>query len=193
MMGFSAPGDQKVPISVRDWNALRLALWRSRVGWEIAAREAADIVDRCAHTEGCPGRDDETMPCPSNRYENHVIVQEGCPDREQRMSALVVLNAARMFAPIDARKAASDPYMAPSREYFSEVIADLAAAQAELDVLRAALSAAGIAAPPSPNPSPELPVRVSPHLAVAQYERTLEENRIAEQAEQAEQPQETAQ
>jgi hypothetical protein len=182
MMGFSTPGDQKVPIAVRDWNALRLALWRSKVSWEIAAREAADIIDRCAHAEGCPGKEDETMPCLSNRYESQVIVRPGCPDREQRMSALVVLNAARMFAPIDARKAANDPYMAPSREYFSEVMAELAAAQIELEALRAMLGSQTPA--PPPNPEPALPERASPQLVAAQFERTLEEAS-------AEEPQET--
>jgi hypothetical protein len=136
MMGIESPGDQKVPITVRDWSALRLALWRSKVAWEIAAREAAAIAARCAHAEGCAGREVETEPC-----------RNECPDREQRMSALVVLNAARQFAPVDARRLADGPYFAPSREYFSETLADLTATQLENEFLREALRAAGVQPP----------------------------------------------
>jgi hypothetical protein len=170
MMGFQAPGDQKVPIMVRDWNAMKLAVWRSKAGWDIAEREATAILNRCEHAEGCPAVHDETKPCLSERYEKErarnedetddeyaqvpgVRVREGCPDRELRMSALVVLNAARMFAPVDARRPANEPYFAPSREYFSEVLSELGAAQIELEVLREALRAAGV---PLPSPSAEL-------------------------------------
>lgn len=126
LLGFDTPGDQRVSIQVRDWNALKLAAWRSRVGWEVATRAALDVVDRCAHAAGCPGKGSETEPCLPE-----------CADREVRMSALVVLSAARQLAPVDARKPADQPYFAPSRERYSEVMAELAAAQAELDVLRA--------------------------------------------------------
>ena len=139
MMGFTTPGDQRVPIAVRDWNGMKLALWRSKVAWEIAEREAAAILSGCAHLEGCAGAHDEAQPCLSERYEKErpqdegeadeayaqlagVLVQKGCPDRELRMSALVILNAARMFASIDARRPSNEPYLAPSREYFSEII-----------------------------------------------------------------------
>jgi hypothetical protein len=53
------------------------------------------------------------------------------------MSALVILGAAQMLTPISARKIAEEVYFAPSRERYSEVIAELAAAQAELEALRA--------------------------------------------------------
>ena len=160
MMGFESPGDQRVPISVRDWNALRLALWRSKAAWEIATRAASAIVDRCKHTSGCPAEQVESEPCLPD-----------CPDREMRMDALVVLGAARMFAPIDARRAAADPYMAPSREYFSEMIAELASAQAENGILRATLRANGVQVPSPPE-------REEP----AQFERP-EQSDIAEQIE----------
>jgi hypothetical protein len=138
MMGFEALGDQKIPVSVRDWNGMKLALWRSKVAWDIAERAASEILGCCEHEPGCAAQQDETEPCLSI-----------CIDRELRMSALVVLNAARMFAPIDARQPAAGPYMAPSREYFSEIVVELGAAQLELDVLREALRVAGIE-PPSP-------------------------------------------
>lgn len=169
MQGFEIPGDQKIPVTVRDWNGMKLAAWRSKVAWEIAAREATEILRGCEHVNGCPGEDDDTQPCVSDRWEKPhqeaddtdgvylaapgVQVQKGCPDRELRMSALVVLNAARMFAPIDARRVAADPYMAPSREYFSEMIAELAATQVENNALREALRAANV---PVPSPATAL-------------------------------------
>ena len=168
MMGLDNPGDQKVPVAVRDWSAMKLALWKSKTAWEIAKREAEAILNRCTHAEGCPASEDETQPCLSDLYEKAprgndetelqyearpgVRVQEGCPDRELRMSALVVLNAARMFAPVNVRPA-NEQYFAPSREYFSEVLSDLSVAQVELELLRTALRDAGV---PIPSPSPEL-------------------------------------
>lgn len=152
MMGFETPGDQKVPITVREWNGLRLALWRSRTSWEIAVRAASALLERCQHEKDCPGATDETERCFA-----------GCPDREQRMDALVILNAARMFAPLDARRAAADPYMAPSREYFSEVMAELASAQIERDTLREVLRSAGIE-PPVSAPMREEPMELPEHV-----------------------------
>lgn len=125
MMGFETPDDKRVTIAIRDWNAVKLALWRSQVGWAIAERQALELVDRAAHMEGCPAKEVETEPCLAD-----------CPDRELRMSALVILNAARQFAPVDAKKIANAPYFAPTREYYSAILADLTAAQAELEALR---------------------------------------------------------
>lgn len=170
MLGFKAPGDEKIPVVVREWTGMKLALWRSKVAWEIAAREAIAILERCVHLPECPGAEDATQPCISERYAKEraqradetdeayaglasTRIQEGCPDRELRMSALVILNAARMFAPIDARRPAADAYTAPSREYFSEVIAELGTAQIEIDALREALHAAGV---PVPSPTSSL-------------------------------------
>lgn len=138
MMGLEVPGDQKVPMPVRDWHAMKLALWRSKWAWGIAMREATRIVEQCAHVEGCPGVVEETAPCLGT-----------CRDREHRMSALVILNAGRQFSPPVAHKP-EDAYFAPSREYFSEVIAELMAARAELEALRAA----SITIEPPPNPEP---------------------------------------
>jgi hypothetical protein len=74
--------------------------------------------------EGCAGKTSETSPCLPD-----------CPDRELRASALVILNAARQFAPLDARRQADGPYYAPSRESFSETMAELGACQFEIDAL----------------------------------------------------------
>lgn len=157
MLGFDNPGDQKVSVYVRDWNAQKLALWRSKSGWQIAARQAAEIVVGCRHAEGCPGKVFETEPCFSD-----------CPDREFRMSALVILNAARMHAPIDARKVASETYFAPTRERYSELIAELLATQAELEAFRAA-TVHDVS--PSVNEEPaELPAPEPRALTAAQIE-----------------------
>jgi hypothetical protein len=187
MMGFSAPGDTKVSVPTRDWSGLKLGLWRSRVAWEIAARAAAEIVGSCKHLEGCPGKDDDSRPCIQEEYEyfpdapdgTQVApnrVSDGCPDREARMSALVILNAAQMFAPLDARRPATEQYFAPSREYFSEMISELAIAQTENDALRAALRAAGIEVPAPPAASnPELPTRPvpSPQFELPEHEENV--------------------
>lgn len=144
MMGFEAPGDGEVRIPIRNLNAMKLALWRSRTGWEIVMRAANEVFDRCRHLEGCPGKDDEGQPCVPNQYDvsedktTSTLISEGCPDREQRASALVILNAARMFAPLDIRRSDADAYFAPSREYFSEVIAELGALQLEVEAYRSA-------------------------------------------------------
>jgi hypothetical protein len=124
---------------------MKLAMWRSRFACEVAAREAAAIIGRCKHEKDCPGATIETEPCFAN-----------CVDREQRMSALVVLNAARMFAPVIAPRP-NQPYFAPSREYFSEVLAELGAAQVERDALREMLRSMGAEVPTPPqNTEPAL-------------------------------------
>ena len=151
LMGRESPADQKVSMRVGDWNAMKLALWRSRVALEIAAKEAEEIVARCTHAKGCPGVESETETC-----------LPICGDREIRMSALVVLNAARQLAPVDARPLAAQPYYAPSREYFSEVIATFATMQAEVELLREIVRKAGIEVP-APHPT-ALPHNSAPQL-----------------------------
>lgn len=149
MMGREVPGDQRVTITIRDWNAMKRAVWLSRQGWEIAARQAQELIDGCRHAEGCPGAEDDEAPCSGTpAYFESESAEEGkvnvgltvqadaCPDRELRMSALVILNAAKQFAPIDARKPAEAPYFAPSREYYSALLAELAIAQAQIEELR---------------------------------------------------------
>lgn len=154
MQGVEVPGDQRVPVTVRDWNAMKHAAWRNRVAWDIAERAAREILDRCRHAEGCPGADDDSAPCtgtpafyttpgektsvkkkPSS-VPRLTVQTDACPDREIRMSTLVILNAARQFAPVDAKKIAEAPYFAPSREYYSAIVSDLGAAQAELEAIR---------------------------------------------------------
>lgn len=136
LRGDKTPGDQRFPVALRDWNGLKLALWRSSELSRIVVREARLVLDTCRHTEGCPGHEAEQEPCDPR-----------CPDRETRMSALVILNAARQLAPENARKPAEERYFAPSREYFSEVIAALSAAQVENKILRDALHDAGLESP----------------------------------------------
>lgn len=154
LMGFETPDDKKVSVSIRDWNAQKLALWRSRGVAELVIRESLEILSRCKHRDGCPGVESETEPCFSPAYvrrdnesdSESEVLTEGCPDREQRMSVLVILNAARQLAPADARKPVQ-PYFAPSREYYSEVMAALGASQIENEMLRVLLREADIAVP----------------------------------------------
>jgi hypothetical protein len=137
--GYVTDADKKVPVTVRDWNAMKLAVWRSKVAWDIVVRESTELIANASHMTGCPASDSETDTCLPD-----------CPDRELRLSALVILNAARRFAPVDARKVADGQYTAPSREYFSEVLAELAACQSQL----AAIVAGGQTIP-SPPPNEE--------------------------------------
>ncbi len=139
-MGLEVPGDQKVPVLARDWDAMKRAVWRSRTGFEIIEREIAVILGRCAHLYGCPGENDETAPCLGGLKFKDNGGELGCPDREIRASALVVWNVARQHMPVIARRPADAPYFAPSREYFSEVLAELAATQIELARLRSPIS-----------------------------------------------------
>jgi hypothetical protein len=177
MMGYEIPGDQKATIPIRDWHAMKLALWRSKVAWDIAMHQADEILGRCRHVEGCPGANDEHEPCISDRCAaqedgTQVLISEGCVDRELRMSALVIANAGRQFAPVAARKPAADGrFFAPSREYFSEVLASLVAAEAELEALRAKLGDGG-QAPPQPPPNPVL---ASPPARLAQARQTQDQ------------------
>jgi|SRR6516225_8861779 hypothetical protein len=148
MMGFETSADQQVKISMRDWDALRRALWRSRVGWEIVMRAASQVLQRCEHVEGCPGAFNETEPCLGVFGKD----EPECPDRETRADALVILNAARMFAPTDAGRAADMPFIAPSREYYCEILSTLVVTQLQLEMLRKA----GVEIPePSPEMVPE--------------------------------------
>lgn len=151
MMGFETSADVQVKISMRDWDALRRALWRSSVGWEITMRAASEIIQRCQHIEDCPGASSETEPCLGGLGSD----VEPCPDRETRMDALVILNAARMHAPVNAARAADQPFIAPSREYYSEILASFVVAQAQLEALRAA--GVTIPEPPSKGGTPVLP------------------------------------
>lgn len=163
MMGFETPGDQRVPVSVREWTSMKLAIWRGRYSGEIVMRQASAILDRCRHEPGCPGATIETEPCFS-----------GCPDREIRMSALVALNAARQFAPIHARRP-NEPYFAPSRERFSEVIAELGATQVECAAMRALLEKLGVEIPKPPPQDAEMELTLPEEEAPKLTEADLEE------------------
>ena len=141
MMGYESPDDKKVSVPLGILNAQKLALWRSKYAWDIAVRQAEEIVDKCDHAPECPALTDEAALCLPE-----------CVDREIRMSALVILNAARQFAPLDARQLAKQPYYAPSREHFSAVYGELAATQAELEAIRGTVITV-----PTENPVPSVP------------------------------------
>lgn len=146
LMGLEVPGDQKIALPVRHWNALKLALWKNRQGGEIIARQASEILESCVHDEGCPGLESDVEPC-----------LQGCLDRETRMSALVILQATKMVTPINAAKIANEPYYAPSRECFAEIVAELAIAQAENEAMRELLRQANIPAPTTIEQTATLP------------------------------------
>jgi len=88
--------------------------------------QARLLLEGCGHAPGCPGLGSDFEPCGPD-----------CPDRERRLSVLVILAACRRFGPVEARRPADAPYIAPSRERFSEVLAALTVAEAELEALHA--------------------------------------------------------
>jgi hypothetical protein len=143
MLGLDTEADKLVTLPVRHWEALKLALWRSRVAWDAVLPQARLLLEHCGHVAGCPGLESEIEPCGPH-----------CPDRERRLSVLVILAACRQFGPVDVHKPADAPYIAPSRERFSEVLAALTVAQAELE----ALHAKGYTETPPPHggPPPQL-------------------------------------
>lgn len=160
IMGFENPGDQKFKVSLRDWNATKLAMWRGKTLSDIVVRQALELVGHCRHSPGCPGSENETEPCFSSTLnEDGSVKTPGCPDRELRMSALVILNAARQLSPVDARRP-SDPFYAPSREYYSELIAEFMATQLENEMLRRALQEAGVEPPSPPATQAEAPPQI---------------------------------
>lgn len=141
MLGYETQDDKRVPVTVRDWQAMRRAIWRSAKGWEIVANTAQEIIDACDHVDECPGLEDDTAECLRDRYEAGVKVADGCRDRELRASASVILAAALTHAPRDVHKP-TDEYFAPSREYFSEILSQLHVYQLEIEDLRAELARA---------------------------------------------------
>lgn len=143
MLGIDTDGDKRIVIAVRHWEALRLALWRSQFAWEAVLPQARLLLEQCGHAAGCPATQSESTPCGPE-----------CPDRERRLSALVILAAAKQFAPVDARRPNDGRFVAPSRERYSEVMAALAVAQAELDALRAQGQA--VTPPPQDATPPQL-------------------------------------
>src|ERR1700678_1300053 len=98
MLGLTP--EPRTTIDNRIWSGAKLALWRSKYAWDLTVRQAAEIIQRCRHADDCAGKSDERESC-----------LETCPDREIRLSALVVLNAARAFAPPSASKLAQQPYV----------------------------------------------------------------------------------
>jgi hypothetical protein len=153
LQGFDP--DPRVTVDKRVWFGAKLALWRSKYFWDATFKQAAEIVARCQHMAGCPAEtepetfraallqaakrqvNDDAQPLRLALPEEIEPCLDDCPDREFRLSALVILNAARLFAPPSAARLAEQPYMMPSREWVAEIVAELAACQAELEVLRA--------------------------------------------------------
>lgn len=167
LLGEETDSDKKVSVRLGDWNAMKLHAYNSKTKWETVALEAERLLEGCAHLDGCPAADNEAVACLGLREMKRAFAQIGvnateedgvvpavlpavgfapqaaelgCPDREKRISILVILNCAREFAAIDARRPAEGRYFAPSREYFSKMIAELGATQIEVDELRAKLS-----------------------------------------------------
>ncbi len=140
MLGFQP--DAKVTIDARHWEALRRIVWRMKVAWGFVEQECLALVATCRHVDGCRGAVESTEPCRAE-----------CPDRQTRLSALVVLANAREFARADARKPGAS-YIPPTREYFDAIVSDLVAAEVALDEVRRKVVAATELVPALTEPAP---------------------------------------
>jgi hypothetical protein len=122
MLGFQPEG--KVTIDVRHWDALRRIVWRMKTSWGFVENECNAIIATCRHVDGCRGAVDSTETC-----------HPQCPDRQTRLSALVILANAREFARADVHKPGAN-YIPPTREYFDALVSDLATAEYTLEEVR---------------------------------------------------------
>ena len=117
---------ETVTIDARRWKALRRQMLRMVLGWRNTQREARRILDSCRHASGCEGAADPSRPCLAS-----------CPDREGRLSALVILGNADehvMFASALPRKLDND-YSPPARETWDALVAELEVVRAGRDVI----------------------------------------------------------
>lgn len=123
MLGI--PKVEKVSIDVRQWRALRRQMVRMVLGWRIADREMALVLAGCRHDAGCPAREDRTQSCLST-----------CPDRETRLSALVVKHNAELYSMHgETLPKHGDDYRPPPREYFDAIVSELEALREGKDIL----------------------------------------------------------
>ena len=117
-----------------------------KMSWGFVESECRDLVASCKHAEGCLGATDIRESClPS------------CPDRQTRLSALVIYANAREFTKVEAQKPTSiegGGYIPPTREFFDLVLSDLAAAETELAEMKKAGFALPIVSPPLSLPDP---------------------------------------
>jgi len=126
LLGFQA--EEKVTIDAKRWQGVRRQLVRLVIGWRYAEKEASRILEVCRHAEGCLGASDRSKPC-----------LPACPDREMRLSALVIQRNAEQYAMV--RETLGLPlrvegeFHPPSRETWDAVISEIEAAREGKDVL----------------------------------------------------------
>lgn len=126
LLGFEP--DHKVTIDSRHWESLKRIVWRMKTSWGFVGNESADLVASCRHTDGCPGAKSDSETC-----------LRSCPDRQTRLSALVILANSREFEKVTAptpTKVSGAGYMPPTREFFDSLLSDLVAAQSENEFIK---------------------------------------------------------
>lgn len=108
--------DEKVPVSVRVWEGMRRSLARLMLTCAQMKREGDEMLSRCRHAPGCPGEKSELEACLAD-----------CPDREWRLSALVIrANAGAHVGAFRLPRVGPDDILAPpSREFLDRMIAEL--------------------------------------------------------------------
>jgi len=151
ILGFQP--ESKVSIDARHWESLKRIVWRMKTSWGFVESECRDLIASCQHAEGCLGADDIREPCLSS-----------CPDRQTRLSALVIYANAREFISVNAPKPTSiegGGYIPPTREFFDLVLSELVVAHAELDDMKKLIQESGATLPPTVSP-PVLPPKSEP-------------------------------
>jgi hypothetical protein len=148
-LGVQPP--ELLQVDARRWKALRRQMLRMVLGWRNVQREARRVLESCRHAEGCEAVGDRTRPCLA-----------ACPDRENWLSALVILGNADehvMLAASLPRKIDND-YSPPSRETWDALCAENETLRAGRDVIAdiekfiAENNAADIVPPPPPEEQP---------------------------------------
>jgi hypothetical protein len=123
-LGFQPP--ELLQVDARRWKALRRQMLRMVLGWRNVQREGRRVLESCRHADGCEAVGDRTRPCLA-----------ACPDRENWLSALVILGNADehvMLAASLPRKIDND-YSPPSRETWDALCAENETLRAGRDVI----------------------------------------------------------
>jgi hypothetical protein len=133
LLGFQKP--EMVSVDAKKWQAVRRQLVRLVIGWRYAAKESGRILETCRHADGCrAAAGDHTAPC-----------LPACPDREVRLSALVIAHNAELYAML--RETMGLPlrvdgdFHPPSRETWDAVVSELEAVREGKDVLNEIMDA----------------------------------------------------
>jgi hypothetical protein len=118
--------DEKIEVSTAWLEAMRRSLARVMLTCEQISYECGEMLTRCVHSPECPGKSDETVPC-----EPH------CPDREWRLSALVIRRNCQQHVEkvgkVTLPRTADGILLPPPREFIEHIVAQNELLSAKLE------------------------------------------------------------